>query len=157
MDRIRRAIKRKRWAGRKGTELIEFSIAAPLFLLMMLGSIDIGWLLFQQIGLQYVARETVRYIVRCKGMEGRDQLPTAGIGASCDAVSKMESLGREFLWNDFVSSNHGITHLLTWPDTRLVKLELSLDYKPLFGKLVPGLDQLLQLKASAVGYYEAFK
>ena len=53
------------WRGRRdsGASLIEFAILMPLLVLLLLGIVEFGWGLAQQIDVRHKARETLRLAI----------------------------------------------------------------------------------------------
>ena len=47
--------------GRKGQAVVEFAILLPIFLLLLCGIIDFGWMLSNKLLVSYCSREGARY------------------------------------------------------------------------------------------------
>lgn len=64
MGRFRKTL-RKRLAvrGERGANLVEFALIAPLLVLLLLGVIEFGWGLAQQIDVRHKAREGLRILI----------------------------------------------------------------------------------------------
>ena len=48
--------------GQKGQALVEFALVLPVLLVLVLGSIDVGWLLYAKISTASAAREVARAV-----------------------------------------------------------------------------------------------
>ena len=46
-----------------GQSMVEFALILPIFLLILCGIIDFGWLFYNQLSLNYACREGARYAV----------------------------------------------------------------------------------------------
>lgn len=78
---IRRKMKKE-----NGQAMVEFALVLPIFLLILCGIIDFGWLFFNQLSLNNACREAARVAVVT---EEDDRLDTA----TEKVVEYMESLG----------------------------------------------------------------
>ena len=56
-------IKRKKEKGEDGQAMVEFALILPIFLLILCGIIDFGWLFYNQLSLNNACREGARYAV----------------------------------------------------------------------------------------------
>ena len=54
-------IKRKKEKGEDGQAMVEFALILPIFLLILCGIIDFGWLFYNQLSLNNACREGARY------------------------------------------------------------------------------------------------
>lgn len=62
MDKLK--IKRKHRGKReKGQAMVEFALVLPIFLIIVCGIIDFGWLFFNQLSLNNNCREGARWII----------------------------------------------------------------------------------------------
>ena len=50
-------------SSQKGQAAVEFALILPMLLVLVLGSIDVGWLLYTKISTAAAARETARAVV----------------------------------------------------------------------------------------------
>ena len=55
--------KRKKGNGEDGQAMVEFALILPIFLLILCGIIDFGWLFYNQLSLNNACREGARYAV----------------------------------------------------------------------------------------------
>ncbi len=56
-------IKKKTRNGEDGQAMVEFALILPIFLLILCGIIDFGWLFYNQLSLNNACREGARYAV----------------------------------------------------------------------------------------------
>lgn len=56
-------VKRNRRSNERGASLVEFAIMAPLLILLLLGIVEFGWGIAQQLDLRHKAREVLRLAV----------------------------------------------------------------------------------------------
>ncbi|MEE1137978.1 MAG: TadE/TadG family type IV pilus assembly protein [Acutalibacteraceae bacterium] len=54
---------RKKGKGEDGQAMVEFALILPIFLLILCGIIDFGWLFYNQLSLNNACREGARYAV----------------------------------------------------------------------------------------------
>lgn len=54
---------RKKCRGEDGQAMVEFALILPIFLLILCGIIDFGWLFYNQLSLNNACREGARYAV----------------------------------------------------------------------------------------------
>lgn len=54
---------RHRWRKDRGASLIEFAIIMPLLVMLLLGIVEFGWGVAQQLDLRHKARETLRLAI----------------------------------------------------------------------------------------------
>lgn len=54
---------RKKCSGEDGQAMVEFALILPIFLLILCGIIDFGWLFYNQLSLNNACREGARYAV----------------------------------------------------------------------------------------------
>lgn len=54
---------RKKFRGEDGQAMVEFALILPIFLLILCGIIDFGWLFYNQLSLNNACREGARYAV----------------------------------------------------------------------------------------------
>ena len=54
---------RKKFRGEDGQAMVEFALILPIFLLILCGIIDFGWLFYNQLSLNKACREGARYAV----------------------------------------------------------------------------------------------
>ncbi len=55
--------KRKKHENEDGQSMVEFALILPVFLLILCGIIDFGWLFYNQLSLNNACREGARYAV----------------------------------------------------------------------------------------------
>lgn len=53
----------KKFKGEDGQAMVEFALILPIFLLILCGIIDFGWLFYNQLSLNNACREGARYAV----------------------------------------------------------------------------------------------
>jgi len=116
--------------------MVEFALVLPLMVLIVYGSIEMGWAMLQRGIVQYAAHEGARVIATCKGMRpastGEVVLATGG-NDTCDAIGRVnEVLGMFFSAPNIDDANYR----MDWADARderFFKLILQRDYYPLIG------------------------
>lgn len=54
---------RRRLRGEDGQAMLEFALVLPIFLLILCGMLDYGWLYYNQLALNNICREGARYAV----------------------------------------------------------------------------------------------
>ena len=54
---------RRRLRGEDGQAMLEFALVLPIFLLILCGILDFGWLYYNQLALNNICREGARYAV----------------------------------------------------------------------------------------------
>ncbi|MBQ6268134.1 MAG: pilus assembly protein [Clostridia bacterium] len=54
---------RKRFRDEDGQAMVEFALILPIFLLILCGILDFGWMFFNQLALNNICREGARYAV----------------------------------------------------------------------------------------------
>lgn len=55
--------KKRKHKGEDGQAMVEFALVLPIFLLILCGIIDFGWLFYNQLSLNNACREGARYAV----------------------------------------------------------------------------------------------
>lgn len=60
---VKRLFRRRRLRGEDGQALLEFALVLPIFLLILCGILDFGWLFYNQLALNNICREGARYAV----------------------------------------------------------------------------------------------
>lgn len=60
---LKRRAARKKGKGEDGQAMVEFALILPIFLLILCGIIDFGWLFYNQLSLNNACREGARYAV----------------------------------------------------------------------------------------------
>lgn len=54
-------LRKKRLKGEKGQAMVEFALVLPIFLLIICGILDFGWMFYNQLSLDNACREGARY------------------------------------------------------------------------------------------------
>jgi len=78
---------RLRRPGRRGTELIEFSLVFIPFLMFMALTMNIAWAVFTRATVQYAVQQGVRYAITSQTLPGMD------LRASIQTYVQQESIG----------------------------------------------------------------
>jgi len=66
----------KRSIREKGATVIEFALAVPIFIILIIGIIDFGWYFFTQHTIQYATREGARIALVGKTIDDMDRSAT---------------------------------------------------------------------------------
>lgn len=143
--------KQMRLRNRKGTEMIEFAFVMPIFFLLVLGGVDIGWFMYQRAILNYAAREGAQVTARTEDL-GTCDTPDV----PPQAADRINAILDNFLPGAQVDPTISISFDCGFPDdTRFFTLEARWAYEPLFGSLVPGLSSIPRITSKMTMYYEA--
>ena len=123
---------------RRASAAVEFALVAPVFLLLTVGAIDVGRLVWSASALNHLARETTRY-ASVRGAES--QVPATQSGL------------QTFVANRLIAMNpNDLTVTVTWDPNNNAgnTVQVQLDYQFIFllGGLV-GLDPI-QLQGDSV-------
>ncbi len=60
---MKKGFKSKKGKGEDGQAMVEFALILPIFLLILCGILDFGWLFYNQLSLNNACREGARYAV----------------------------------------------------------------------------------------------
>ena len=90
---MKRFFRKGREKKEDGQAMVEFALILPIFLLILCGIIDFGWLFYNQISLNNACREGARYAV-VNTADGADtQAITAHIENNSKRIEKAISEG----------------------------------------------------------------
>ncbi|GEM_PF-1822174 len=132
---------------KSGSEMVEFAITFPLFCVMVLGSVEVGWLLYQQSILDYAARQGARYA----SVDTATVLkPGVSNGISAQAQTVITNAVTQF------GGTPPTTYALTWPgNSRTFALVVREPYAPVAKGLVPIISGINEIKTTVTMYCEA--
>ena len=136
----------------RGAELVEFAIAFPLFCAMAMGSVEMGWLFYQQSLLDYATRMGARY---ASVDTGNVLNPYTSTDISTAAKDVIRNAVRQF--GGTMPTYAGIYLKNPWPDqpNRTFALIAEEAYKPVTGKLIPYISNITKISSTATMYCEA--
>lgn len=132
-------MKRKRTSHRRsGQAMVEFAIASIVFLMMLLGVIEFGWMLYARNQVTDAARIGARYAA-VNGTQSRGITTASGEASYTLNASDVKA----FITNRLDLPNAGdMTVTVKMPDGTLVpgnrvEIDVSYPYHPLIGFVVP--------------------
>lgn len=145
-------LKHKQWQvkkagsrrGEPGQGMVEFALAIPVFLLLALGIIDLGWMLYIYSSTFSASREAARYGASVGLNEAGipHELDCAGIRAAAMRIGQTAGVSSS---NVQIRYDTGPTETRSWdalptceqqPETRLgdrILVRISLQFRPLIG------------------------
>ncbi len=141
--------KNHKFFNTSGSEIVEFAITFPLFCVMVLGSVEIGWLLYQQSILDYAARQGARYA-------SVDSVTTLNPGISNDISTQAEDVIRDTVrgFGGTMPERADIYLKMPW-SSRTFTLVVKESYKPIAKQLVPIISQINTISTTVTMYCEA--
>ena len=94
-----------RWRKEEGQSTVEFALVLPIFLLLIFGMMDFGWLFYNKIEINNASREGARYaVIHCSDFGYDEQqtvlhvnkyVPTATVDISSDVEDITVSVKRD--------------------------------------------------------------
>lgn len=133
--------------NKNGTEIVEFAITFPLFCVMVFGSVEIGWLLYQQSILDYGARQGARY-----ASVDTATVLKPGVSSDISAQAKDVIVNAVKQFGGTAPSNFSVS----WPSNgRTFALVVKEPYKPVAGKLIPIISEINTISTTVTMYCES--
>ena len=83
---LRRVVRRMKKAARSGSAAIEFALIAPIFFLLLMGTMEVGIMFFAQFALQNATNDAAR-LIRTGQVAGASMTATQFRTAICNEVS----------------------------------------------------------------------
>ncbi|MDD5262749.1 MAG: pilus assembly protein [Methylacidiphilales bacterium] len=127
-------------ARRKGQAVVEFALIVPLLLTMMLGIVEFGWLIQNEMTLANAAREAARAAAlgnTTTYIQTRATTMASPLTISTDTMAYSTDNGTTWLtWPSDSGSNNGV------PSGALIKITLTATNHQLTN-FIPGLNSLL--------------
>ena len=122
-----------RTQNRKGAAAIEFALLLPVFVVIMFGIMEYGWVFFQQANVIASVRDATRYAVTLP----QDGDPEPAVGAVDTVRTELLALGFSEGALDAAGTTISAETVGTTPDEVLV-VHVSIIYTPLIGlEIVP--------------------
>lgn len=142
----------KKIGAERGTEMVEFAIAFPLFCVMALGSVELGWIFYQQSLLDYATRMGARYA----SVDTSPALRPSGTGASTDISTEAEDVIRNTVrqFGGTMPERSNI-RINSWPEERTFALYAEETYRPITGSFIPYISNITKISSTVTMYCEA--
>ncbi|MBI4431258.1 MAG: pilus assembly protein [Candidatus Omnitrophica bacterium] len=140
--------KKNKLFTKSGVEVVEFAIVFPLFAIMALGSVEVGWLLYQQSVLDYATRQGARYA-------SVDTASALKAGISSDVSAQAEAVIINTVTGFGGTAPTNIYLKMPWPNGRTFALVAEETYTPVMGKLIPAISNISMIKSTVTMYCEA--